>query len=148
MRRRSAMARRKRKTEVKSKGTLPERIPLERLDRKPPKGKCWKVTMTLVWNPAYVPMVEKMQEDGNTVREHAVTRHTTKPAYAKTAELAAKRVKKAWKKLFAERVLRFTRIRVVKYNDFWEEPFEVRHARKLARISRIKNNRAKRVRKS
>ena len=142
---------RKRKAKVKvvAGPYVPRRIPLEKIDRKAPKGKCWKVTLTLNWCPENSPFPRKQvyhPNDGSTTWEYTVTRMTTRPVYARSKPAAERKVKKAWRKLFGKAVLKFTRINVKPYVDLWELTFAERNAKKLARISRIKKNRAKRVR--
>lgn len=143
------MRKRKKKAPVKAGKYEPVRLPLLKASRKVPKGKCWRVTMTLVWSPEVYPKRRVYHPgDGSTTYEFVVTRMTTKPVYASTKKTAANKVKKAWRKLFSKGVIhKFTRINVKSYVDPWELSFEERNAKKLARISRIKKNRAKRVRR-
>ena len=115
-----------------------------------PKWPTFKVTMTLVWCPENSPFPRKKvyhPNDGSTTLEYVVTMMTTNPVRAKNTVAALVVVKKAWRKLFGKSVRYFTRVSVKPYADPWEETYEERAARKLQRLTRIKRNRAKRIRR-
>jgi hypothetical protein len=114
------------------------------------KWPTFKVTLTLVWCPDNSPFPRKEvrhPNDGSTTWEYTVTRLTTKPVKAKDAVAAARVVKNAWRNLFDNAILTFTRVNVTPYEDVWALPYEERQARKLQRLGRIKSNRAKRIRR-
>jgi len=116
--------------------------------RKPdPNPPTFKVTLTLVWNEVYVPRKEESHKDGSTTWEWQVNRLTVQPVKARDKSHAVTVAKRGWRKLFGDRIARFTRPTVVTWEDPWERPFEERQARKLQRLGRIKANRQKRVRR-